>query len=200
MATYTWRGRNGRGELVEGRLDAVGEGAVADQLVSMGVAPVHIAVAAASPTDQEAPWWARLQRQAVSVEDILVFSRQMYTLTKAGVPILRAFAGLQASAVKPAMVEILQDIWEHADDIEPIGTSDRARLRLGCTQAIHMAEKTTNWVYKAAGTSAIFIGTPFERRYRDLHTLSQQIQAREAHFETVGRILMNGDPDGTFLG
>jgi alkylation response protein AidB-like acyl-CoA dehydrogenase len=98
------------------------------------------------------------------------------------------------------MVEILQDIWEHADDVEPIGTSDRARLRLGCTQAIHMAEKTTNWVYKAAGTSAIFIGTPFERRYRDLHTLSQQIQAREAHFETVGRILMNGDPDGTFLG
>jgi alkylation response protein AidB-like acyl-CoA dehydrogenase len=98
------------------------------------------------------------------------------------------------------MVEILQDIWEHADDVEPIGTSDRARLRLACTQAIHMAEKTTNWVYKAAGTSAIFIGTPFERRYRDLHTLSQQIQAREAHFETVGRVLMNGDPDGTFLG
>ena len=115
MATYTWRGRNGRGELVEGRLDAVGEGAVADQLVSMGVAPVHIAVAAASPTDQEAPWWARLQRQAVSVEDILVFSRQMYTLTKAGVPILRAFAGLQASAVKPTMVEILQDIRSSLD-------------------------------------------------------------------------------------
>ena len=98
------------------------------------------------------------------------------------------------------LVEILQDIWEHADDVEPIGTNDWVRLRLGCTQAIHMAEKTANWVYKAAGTSAIFIGTPFERRYRDLHTLSQQIQAREAHFETVGRILMNGDPDGSFLG
>ena len=57
------------------------------------------------------------------------------------------------------------------------------RVRLGCTQAIHQAEKTADWVYKAAGTSAIFLGTPFERRFRDIHTLSQQIQSREAHFE-----------------
>ncbi len=111
MATYAWRGRNGRGELVTGQLEAVGEGAVADQLVSMGVAPVHIAVSAEAAVSGGAEaWWAKLNRKPVSVEDILVFSRQMYTLSKAGVPILRAFAGLQASAVKPAMVELLQDI------------------------------------------------------------------------------------------
>lgn len=98
------------------------------------------------------------------------------------------------------LVEILKEIWEHADDVEPVGTPDRVRLRLGCTQAIHLAEKTADWIYKAAGTSAIFIGTPFERRFRDMHTLSQQIQSREAHFETVGRVLLNGDPEGTFLG
>ena len=62
-----------------------------------------------------------------------------------------------------------------------------------------MAETIADWVYKAAGTSAIFLGTPFERRFRDIHTLSQQIQSREAHFETVGRIMFNGDPDGTFM-
>lgn len=115
MATYAWRGRNNRGELVEGRLDAVGEGAVADQLVAMGVAPVHIEAAAEPAKAGEPDWWERLGRQSVSVEDILVFSRQMYTLCKAGVPILRAFAGLQASAVKPAMVEILQDIRSSLD-------------------------------------------------------------------------------------
>ena len=115
MATYAWRGRNGRGELVEGRLEAVGEGAVADQLVSMGVAPVHIAAAQESVQTGEADWWTRLNRKPVTVEDILVFSRQMYTLSKAGVPILRAFAGLQASAIKPAMVEILQDIRSSLD-------------------------------------------------------------------------------------
>ncbi|MBM3648243.1 MAG: acyl-CoA dehydrogenase [Alphaproteobacteria bacterium] len=97
------------------------------------------------------------------------------------------------------LVEILQDVHARADNVAPIGSADRVKVRLGCTQAIHAAEKTADWVYKAAGTSAIFRGTPFERRFRDLHTLSQQIQAREAHFETVGRILLNGDPDGTFL-
>ncbi len=109
MATFAWRGRNARGELVAGQLDAVGESAVADQLVSMGVAPVHIAVASATDAST-VDWWARLNRKAIAVEDILVFSRQMYTLNKAGVPILRAFAGLQASAVKPAMVDMLKDI------------------------------------------------------------------------------------------
>ncbi len=103
-------------------------------------------------------------------------------------------------AARAYLVEILKETWERADDVEPIAATDRARLRLGCTQAIHVAEKTADWVYKAAGTSAIFLGTPFERRFRDMHTLSQQIQSREAHFETVGRILLNGDPDGTFLG
>jgi alkylation response protein AidB-like acyl-CoA dehydrogenase len=97
------------------------------------------------------------------------------------------------------LVEVLKDVHERADDVEPIGTMDRVRVRLACTQAIHQAEKTADWVYKAAGTSAIFLGTPFERRFRDIHTLSQQIQSREAHFENVGRILFNGDPDGTFM-
>jgi len=72
--------------------------------------PIHIALAA--PKTEAAPdnWLTRLNRKPVVVEDILVFSRQMYTLNKAGVPILRAFAGLEASATKPAMVEMLKDI------------------------------------------------------------------------------------------
>ncbi len=110
MATFAWRGRNTRGELVQGQLDAVGEGAAVDQLLAMGVAPVHLAVSTQSAGQATDNWWHRLNRKAITVEDILVFSRQMYTLNKAGVPILRAFAGLQASAVKPAMVDLLKDI------------------------------------------------------------------------------------------
>jgi alkylation response protein AidB-like acyl-CoA dehydrogenase len=97
------------------------------------------------------------------------------------------------------LVDILKEIWATADDIEPIGTEARARLRLGCAHAIQTAIEIADYAYKAAGTSAIFLGTPFERRFRDMHTLSQQIQSRDAHFEAVGRILFNGDPDGTFL-
>lgn len=115
MAVYAWRGRNARGEAVEGELEALSEGGVADQLLSIGVAPVHIAVAVAKSQSSADGWLARLSRKPLVVEDILVFSRQMYTLNKAGVPILRAFAGLQASATKPAMVEMLKDIRSSLD-------------------------------------------------------------------------------------
>jgi hypothetical protein len=46
--------------------------------------------------------------------------------------------------------------------------------------------------------SAIFSESPFERRFRDIHTLSQQIQSRAAHFEAVGEILLGGEPEVFF--
>ncbi len=123
MATFAWRGRNARGELVQGQLEAVGENAVADQLVSLGVAPVHIAAAAPVAEVDGSDWWARLNRKAIKIEDILVFSRQMYTLNKAGVPILRAFAGLQASSDKPAMVDMLRDVRSSLDQGRELSAS-----------------------------------------------------------------------------
>jgi alkylation response protein AidB-like acyl-CoA dehydrogenase len=98
------------------------------------------------------------------------------------------------------LTDILKEVWARADDIEPLGTDDRALVRLGCSHVIHAAIETADYVFKAAGTSAIFLSTPYERRFRDIHTLSQQIQSRDAHFESVGRVMFNGDPDGTFMG
>ncbi len=115
MAIYDWRGRNNRGEAVSGQLDAMTEGGVADQLLSIGVAPVHIALAKAVESKEKKDPLAFLTRKPVDVEDLLIFSRQMYTLNKAGVPILRAFAGLEASATKPAMVELLKDVRSSLD-------------------------------------------------------------------------------------
>jgi MSHA biogenesis protein MshG len=115
MAVFTWRGRNSRGEAVTGQLEAMTEGGVADQLMSIGVAPVHIALAEAPKDEGGESWLARMNRKPVVMEDLLVFSRQMYTLNKAGVPILRAFAGLEASATKPAMVDLLKDIRSSLD-------------------------------------------------------------------------------------
>ncbi len=97
------------------------------------------------------------------------------------------------------LTEILKDVWDRAGDVASIATEDRVKVRLGCANAIEACIETADWVYKAAGVSAIFKGTPFERRFRDMHTLSQQIQSRDSHFETVGKIMFNGDPDGTFM-
>lgn len=116
MTNYAWRGRNARGESVEGQMEAESEMSVATQLQTTGVTPVHITAMAQETGSENKPgrpiplWWARLSGQAVNSEDVELFSRQMYTLDKAGVPILRAFAGLEASSTKPAMVELMRDV------------------------------------------------------------------------------------------
>lgn len=115
MAIYDWRGRNNRGEAVDGQLDAMTDGGVADQLKTIGVVPVYIALAQAVAEEKTENWFERLNRKPIVDEDLMIFSRQMYTLNKAGVPILRAFSGLQASATKPAMVDLLKDIRSSLD-------------------------------------------------------------------------------------
>lgn len=108
MASFAWRGRNPRGELISGTLDASNEAAVADQLMSGGVTPVEIKTGGGAAIAQTRPdLLQRLLRQPVDEEDVLLFSRQMYTMHKAGIPMLRALAGLQASTPKPALVELL---------------------------------------------------------------------------------------------
>jgi indole-3-acetate monooxygenase len=101
-------------------------------------------------------------------------------------------------AARAYLVETLSDIWS-ADDSWVIDVPARARVRLACALAIQTAEAVSDYCYKAAGVDAIFPGTAFERRFRDIHTLSQQIQSRTAHFESVGQILLGIEPPGTFL-
>jgi alkylation response protein AidB-like acyl-CoA dehydrogenase len=107
--------------------------------------------------------------------------------------VARAEARLRSA--RAYLVETLATIYAHADDAAPIDLTDRARVRLACTNAIHGAVEVASFAYKAAGVDAIFPGSPFERRFRDIHTLSQQIQARSSHFEQVGQILLGVPPE-----
>ena len=98
-------------------------------------------------------------------------------------------------AARAYLTETLQEIYATADGIPSIDLAARVRVRLACTHAIQIAGEVADFAYKEAGTSAIFLDTAFERRFRDIHTASQQIQARGAHFETVGRIMLGYVPE-----
>ena len=110
MSAFAWKGRNARGELVEGVIDADDDAAVADQLLATGVSPVSIAAKAQAIGASTGSAWQALRAAPVTTEDVLMFSRQMYTLQRAGVPILRALAGLQASTPKASLVALLADL------------------------------------------------------------------------------------------
>jgi alkylation response protein AidB-like acyl-CoA dehydrogenase len=102
-------------------------------------------------------------------------------------------------AARAFMTRTLRDAWDGVCDDEPIDTPARAAVRLACAQAILAANEVADESYKAAGVSAIFDGNPFVRRFRDIHTLLQQIQSREAHFEAVGQILLGIVPQTEFM-
>jgi alkylation response protein AidB-like acyl-CoA dehydrogenase len=106
-----------------------------------------------------------------------------------------ARAEARLGSARAYLMDTLNTVYAQADDVAPIEVADRARVRLACTNAIQGAAEVVDFVYKEAGVDAIFPGSPFERRFRDMHTLSQQIQARGAHFEAVGQILLGGVPE-----
>lgn len=93
------------------------------------------------------------------------------------------------------VIETLADIHGRADGRAIIPVTDRGRVRLASANAIHAGIEVADFVYKAAGVDAIFKGSALERRFRDIHTLSQQIQSRGAHFEAVGQILLGEGPE-----
>jgi hypothetical protein len=66
----------------------------------------------------------------------------------------------------------------------------RIANRIVTCYAIHQAREVMNFVYHAAGATAIFENNPFERRFRDLHTVTQQGQGHFANFEALGQIMM----------
>lgn len=101
-------------------------------------------------------------------------------------------------AARAYLVDTVREIYRRAGADAPIDVTDRARARLSGSNAITNAAAVADWVYKAAGVDAILPGSSFERRFRDIHTVTQQIQARDAHYETVGRILLGEPPDVFF--
>jgi indole-3-acetate monooxygenase len=101
-------------------------------------------------------------------------------------------------AARAYLFDTLGEIYETADSVAPIDIPARGRVRLAGTHAISSAVGVADYTYKTAGVDAIFPGSPFERRFRDIHTVSQQIQSRDVHYETCGQILL-GNPPEVFL-
>lgn len=111
MANFAYKGRDAGGKLVEGVLEGASSGNVADLLLGRGVTPVSI-----QETQAPAKGGGNIElsffKPKVQHVDILLFSRQIHTLLKSGVPIMRALAGLQESATNPSMKEVIRDVRE----------------------------------------------------------------------------------------
>ena len=105
----------------------------------------------------------------------------------------------QWGAARAFQQQALRDAWVRVEEGAELTMEDRVRIRLATTWAINRATDVTEQVWRLAGATAIFDSQPFERRFRDAHAVSQQVQGRHTNFETVGRWLLGLEVDTLFL-
>ncbi|HVH82235.1 MAG TPA: acyl-CoA dehydrogenase family protein, partial [Stellaceae bacterium] len=110
-----------------------------------------------------------------------------------------AQASARLRSARAFLLMSLTEIWNEVGRTGEVTLDHNATIRLASTWAIKQAREVVEELYHAAGATAIFDAQPFERRFRDMHTISQQMQGAQRHFETVGAILLGLAPDSTMF-
>ncbi|HVC52167.1 MAG TPA: acyl-CoA dehydrogenase family protein [Stellaceae bacterium] len=110
-----------------------------------------------------------------------------------------AHAEARLDAARAYLMQSLADATDGAAQRGELTLDERMAIRLAASFAIEQSVEVVDMVYQAAGATAIFNIQPFERRFRDIHTVAQQLQGRQEHFETVGKHLMGLEADTSWL-
>lgn len=109
MPQFAYYGRNANREPMEGKVEAASVAAVVDMLTQTGITPVSITEV--PQVQQASDVIGRLLGQdKVTDIDLMMFTRQFYTLTKAGVPIIRALRGLELSAQQKSLKKLYLEL------------------------------------------------------------------------------------------
>ncbi len=168
MPQFAYRGRNSRGDLVAGRLEAADSGAVADQLLSTGITPVQIDATASEEGNGGAPiWWRLLTAPEVGDLDVMLFSRQMYTLLRSGVPILRALAGLQESVRNATLKDVIADLLVNLDAGRELSTAMRRHPKVFSNYYVSIVRVGETTGTLAESFDRMFHHIEFERDVRE---------------------------------
>jgi indole-3-acetate monooxygenase len=95
----------------------------------------------------------------------------------------------QLQSARAYLHALLRAFWDAATAKRAVSLDERAQLRIAITGAIEQSCQVVDFAYRAAGADAIFRGSPFERRFRDMHTVTAQGQAHLSNFEGAGQAL-----------
>jgi MSHA biogenesis protein MshG len=119
MARFQFKGRGSDGQLLEGEREAASPAALAEQLMDKGVIPLQIRERKEQPNviDQI---MTRFDLYRVSVEELLMFTRQMAALSKAGIPLTRAIGGILDSLRNPLLIRVLEDSLKQLESGRPL--------------------------------------------------------------------------------
>ena len=141
--------------------------------VSLGVARATLDAAIALARAKHQSLAARAMRDNQAVQGLI-------GRTEADLRAARAYLYATANAM-----------WRDLSATGQFSPAHRSAVRLAATWTIQQSAKVVDIAYQMAGATAVFRSNPFERRFRDMHAITQQIQARDTHYEDVGKAILS---------
>jgi alkylation response protein AidB-like acyl-CoA dehydrogenase len=99
----------------------------------------------------------------------------------------------QLRATRAYLYSTAAEVWRDLSQGMAITEAHRIALRIAATWSIHQSAAVVDAAYHMAGATAVFSRNRFERRFRDMHAIAQQIQGRDSHYEDVGKAILSGD-------
>ncbi len=105
-------------------------------------------------------------------------------------------AEAQWQAAKALHSQTAHAVWESVKATGRISMAERIALRMAGTHAIRQSAEVVDIAYNLSGSTAIFHDRAIQRRFQDIHVITQQVQGRENHYETAGQFFLGLDPKG----
>jgi len=166
MDVYQYRGRNKRGDIMQGTIESPNTEGVVNWMITSGIAPIDIRLKT-DPLKNQPNWLRTLQGAGrLSAKDLLLLTRQMATLMKAGVPMIQAINGLKNSSQNPSMTDLLRSIHASLSNGAELSTAMARHPKIFDDYYVNMVR-----VGETAGKldevfDRLFIQLDFDRRMR----------------------------------
>lgn len=129
MAVYEFKGRNAEGRLITGQVDASSQDAAVNQLLGRGITPVDISEFIEQLSFSER-FVRATNRGRVEKVELIMFCRQMHTISRAGIPLVKGLRGLSASLRNYAFQQALNDVVERLEAGVELSTAMRAHPKI----------------------------------------------------------------------
>lgn len=104
----------------------------------------------------------------------------------------------QHASARAFLKEAAGAVWDSAGRDNGLALEQRIRLRAAATHGIRTAAQVVDAAYTLCGASAIYHANPIQRRFQDIHVITQHVQGHYVHYETAGQFLLGLEPQGAF--
>jgi indole-3-acetate monooxygenase len=96
-------------------------------------------------------------------------------------------------AARAYLYSTAAEVWRDLEAGASVTEAHRIAIRIAATWTIHQSASIVDTAYHMSGATAVFAKSPFERRFRDMHAIAQQIQARDTHYEDAGKAILSAN-------